>query len=81
MYEALVRTTVNLPADLHRAATSLARGRDRSLSQTVSDLLRKAFGPKIDGEQVTQDPVTGLPLVRLSHLVTTEMVRAVTHEE
>ncbi len=81
MYDGLMRTTVNLPEDLHRVATSLARDRDQSLSQTVSDLLRKALGPEIDGEQVTQDPATGLPLVRLGHLVTTEMVRAATDEE
>lgn len=81
MYDALMRTTVNLPEDLHRAATSLARDRDQSLSQTVSDLLRKALGPEIDGEQVTQDAATGLPLVRLGHPVTTEMVRAATDEE
>ncbi len=81
MYGALMRTTVNLPEDLHRAATSLARDRDQSLSQTVSDLLRKALGPKIEGEQETQDPATGLPLVGLGHPVTTEMVRAATDEE
>ncbi len=74
-----MRTTVNLPEDRHRAATSLARDRDQSLSQTVSDLLRKALGPEIDGEQVSQDPATGLPQVRLGHPVTTEMVRAATN--
>jgi len=81
MYDVLMRTTVDLPDDLHRVATSLARDRDQSLSQTVSDLLRKALGPGIDGEHVSQDAATGLPLVRLGHLVTTEMVRAATDEE
>jgi len=74
-----MRTTVNLPEDRHRAATSMARERDQSLSRTVSDPLRKALGPKVGGEQVPHDPATGLPQVRLGHLVTTEMVRAATN--
>lgn len=81
MYDDLMRTTVNLPDDLHRVARSLARDRDQSLSQTVSDLLRRALGPELEGEQVTQDPITGLPLVRLGHPVTTETVRAAADEE
>ena len=81
MYDVLMRTTLNLPEDLHRVATSMARDRDQSLSQIVSELLRKALGPEVDGEQVAQDPATGLPAVHLGHPVTTEMVRAATDEE
>ncbi len=73
-----MRATVTLSEDLNRAATSLARDRDQSLSRTVSDLLRKALGPGIDGEQGSQDPATGLPQVRLGHPVPTEMGGAAT---
>jgi hypothetical protein len=44
-----MRTTADLPADLHRAATLHARDRHQSLSRTVSDLLRAALvGAPID---------------------------------
>jgi len=70
MYDAVMRTTVDLPDDLHRAATSLARDRGQSLSQTVSELMRRALRPD-----------TGRPVVCLGTPVTTEMVRAAADEE
>ena len=80
-YDALMRTTVDLPEDLHRAATSLARDRGRSLSQTVSDLVRRALRPEAGSGQVTFDTRTGLPVVYVGVPVTTEMVRAAIDEE
>jgi hypothetical protein len=35
-----MRTTVDLPPDLHRAALALARDRRQSLSRTVAELMR-----------------------------------------
>ena len=35
-----MRTTVDLPEDLHRIVTSLATHTRRSLSQTAADLMR-----------------------------------------
>ena len=80
-YDALMRTTIDLPEDLHRAATSLARDRGRSLSQTVSDLVRRALRPEAGSGQVTLDTRTGLPVVYVGVPVTTEMVRAAIDEE
>ena len=81
MYDAVMRTTVDLPDDLHRAATSLARDRGQSLSQTVSELMRRALRPDTAGERVGVDAATGLPVVCLGTPVTTEMVRAAVDEE
>jgi len=81
MYDAVMRTTVDLPDDLHRAATSLARDRGQSLSQTVSELMRQALRPETEGDRVGIDPVTGLPLVCLGTPITTEMVRTAVDEE
>jgi hypothetical protein len=70
-----VRTTIDLPADLHQLTSALARSRGETLSQTVADILRRTL---IDdgGPEVTDDPVTGLPLVRLGRPVTSEDVAA-----
>jgi len=80
-YDAVMRTTINLPDDLHRAAFSLARDRGQSLSQTVSELVRRALLPATGSAAVDVDARTGLPVVRLGTPVTTEMVRAAADEE
>jgi Arc/MetJ family transcription regulator len=43
-YDAIVRTTIDLPDDLHRQAMSIARDTSRTLSETVADLMRRALG-------------------------------------
>jgi hypothetical protein len=75
-----VRTTIDLPADLHRIAASLARDSGRSLSETVADLMRRALDfPREGGDFVS--PVTGLPVVRLGGgPITTEDVRGLEDE-
>jgi hypothetical protein len=77
----MMRTTIDLPEDLHRAALSLARDRGQSLSQTVSELVSRALIPVTGTTAVDVDPDTGLPLVRLGTPVTTEMVRAAVDED
>ena len=74
-YAAAVRTTIDLPDDLHRQALSIARDTSRTLSETVADLIRRGLG---QGEkaQVSVSAQTGLPVVRLGPVVTTEDVRA-----
>jgi hypothetical protein len=81
MCDALMRTTVALPDDLHRAARSLAHDRGQSLSQTVSELVRRGLGPTTEIERVSLDAATGLPLVRLGTPVTTDMARAAADDE
>jgi hypothetical protein len=81
MYDAVMRTTVDLPDDLHRAARSLARDRGQSLSHTVSELVRRALSPNPGDERLGVDPETKLPLVRLGVPVTTEMVRRAADDE
>jgi hypothetical protein len=39
-YDAEMRTTVELPPELHRAALALARDRGQSLSRTIAELMR-----------------------------------------
>ena len=74
-----VRTTIDLPDDLHRIARALARDEGRTLSETVALLLRRALG-EVGPVARSRDDRTGLPTVRLGAPVTTEDVRALDDE-
>lgn len=75
-----MRTTVDLPDDLHRQAQAIARDTHRTLSETVADLMRRGLG---EGEAVAvrRSPVTGLPVIRLGTVVTSEDVRSLEDAE
>ncbi|MCT2582355.1 antitoxin [Actinophytocola gossypii] len=71
-----MRTTVDLPDDLHRQALSIARDTSRTLSETVADLMRRGLSQGGGSTTVTRSSTTGLPVVRLGTVVTTEDVRS-----
>ncbi len=80
-----MRTTVDLPEDLHRIVTSLARHSGRSLGQTVTALLRRglaADAPRVADTQAPYhlNPATGLPEVASRQPVTEDDVRALDDE-
>ena len=79
-----MRTTVDLPDDLHRIALGLSRDAGRSLSQTVVFLMRRGLSaPDRLGEPAsahTTDPDTGLPQVRSPRPVSSEDVRSLEDE-
>jgi Arc/MetJ family transcription regulator len=69
-----MRTTVDLPADLHAQAIAIARDTHRTLSETVALLMRRGLGEgRATG--LTHSAATGLPVVRLGRVITTEDVR------
>jgi len=70
-----MRTTIEIPDDLHRIVSAVAHDRHQTLSQTVSTILRDALAP---GEEpaVTIDPSTGWPVVQLGRTITMEDVRS-----
>jgi hypothetical protein len=81
-----MRTTIDLPADLHDAVTSIASHARKSMNQTVAELIRRglAHPPSAPGESgrsgLRIDPSTGLPVIRSSRPVTAEDVRALEDE-
>lgn len=78
-----MRTTIDLPDELHRHALSIARDTNRTLSQTVADLMRRGLGLDRSGSihVLFRDPLTGLlVLKRGGPSVTTEDVRALEDE-
>lgn len=84
-YDAAMRTTIDLPEDLHRIVSSLATHGRRSLSATATELIRRglaaeAAGPATATRRPAFDPLTGLPTVHLPRTVTPEDVHALDDE-
>lgn len=82
-----MRTTIDLPEDLHRIATSLARHTKRSLGQVVAELMRRGLeaapaGRVEDAQAVYRiDGDTGLPvIVGAVRVMTDDDVRALEDE-
>jgi Arc/MetJ family transcription regulator len=73
-YDVGMRTTIDLPDDLHAQAVAIARDTHQSLSQTVTFLMRRGLGSGHSGEVVISER-TGLPVVHLGRTITTEDVR------
>jgi hypothetical protein len=81
-----MRTTINLPADLHDAVTSIASHARKSMNQTVAELIRRGLAhPPLAADTAANpglriDQSTGLPLIRSPRPVTAEDVRALEDE-
>jgi hypothetical protein len=80
MLQCGMRTTVDLPDDLHRQAQAIARDTHRTLSDTVADLMRRGLGAATTTE-ISTDSRTGLPLVSVGTVVTSEDVRSLEDQE
>jgi hypothetical protein len=76
-----MRTTIDLPDDLHRIATAIARDTGSTLSEAVALMMRRGFEP--DGKPyVTISTRTGLPVLHLGGPpITSEDVRALDDDE
>ncbi|GBE67667.1 putative antitoxin VapB29 [Mycobacterium sp. MFM001] len=75
-----MRTTVDLPDDLHKQVQAIARDTRRTLSETIADLMRRGLGYG-KTTTVSKSPRTGLPVVSLGMVVTSEDVRSLEDEE
>jgi hypothetical protein len=75
-----VRTTIDLPEDLHQQALSIARDTSRTLSETVAELIRRGLG---EGKltPASRSPKTGLPVVSLGKVITTDDVRSLEDDQ
>ena len=55
-----MRTTIDLPDDLHKQALAIARDTHRTLSETVADLIRRGLGSRPAAATVSTDPEDGI---------------------
>jgi len=68
-----VRTTIDLPDDIHRLARQLAHDHNRSMSEVIADLIQlglrsPAAAPSLNAR--------GMPVVSVGRSVTAEDVRS-----
>lgn len=76
-----MRTTIDLPDDLHQIATSIARDTGGTLSETVAELVRRGLGGGGAAARRYVSERTGLPVVHLgAGPITVEDVRALDDE-
>lgn len=75
-----MRTTVDLPDELHKQAMAIARDTGRTFSQAVADLMRRGLATH-GAASIRMDPRTGLPVVSVGTVVTSEDVRSLEDEE
>lgn len=79
-YDVGMRTTVDIPSDLHRQAVAIARDTSRTFSETVVELMRRGLGQG-KGSEITTSSRTGLPVAHLGRVITTEDVRSLEDDE
>jgi hypothetical protein len=75
-----MRTTIDIPDDLHAQAAAIARDTHQSLSQTVAGLIRRGLGSGSPGE-VAISARTGLPVAHLGRTITSDDVRRLEDED
>ncbi len=75
-----MRTTIDLPDDVHQVALAVARDRGVTLSAAVTELLRQALGTG-GGVRIDRSSRSGLPLVRVGRTVTSEDVRSLEDDD
>jgi hypothetical protein len=76
-----MRTTVDLPADVHDRAKRLAAERHQSLSAVVTELTIRGLAAMGEPAQIVTDPLTGLPTLTLGRIITAAEVAEVLEEE
>jgi hypothetical protein len=83
-HDAMMRTTVDLPPDLHSVVHSLASSERCSLNKMVVELIRRGLEAQAPSAVGAAAPsvslATGLPLVHFPRPVSIEDVRALEDE-
>lgn len=75
-----MRTTIDLPDDLHRRAEAIARDTSRTLSETLADLVRRGLGDDQLSKLVRSER-TGLMVIHGGRVITSEDVKSLDDEE
>lgn len=75
-----MRTTIDLPPDLHDAVRSIARDRGATLSETVAELMRRGLG-RSGSLEFQRSLSTGLPIARVGRIVTHDDVRSLEDDD
>jgi hypothetical protein len=80
-YDIPMRTTIDLPTDLHRQAKAIARDRDWTLSEAVAWLMRRGLGEGSPLPELKRDELTGILTIDLGRVITAEEVERFLDED
>lgn len=73
-YDVNMRTTVDLPAAVHRRALEIAQAKGQSLSATVAELVAQGLARVSEPSTVSTNDVSGFPQISLGHPITRAQV-------
>lgn len=77
-----MRTTIDLPDDLHEIARAVAHQRRQSFSQAVTDIMRRGLAADGGKSELYRSPATGLLVMRgTGQPITHDDVRALEDDE
>jgi hypothetical protein len=76
-----MRTTVDLPAEVHERAKQIADERRQSLSATIADLTVRGLAALGEPARISTDPISGLPALSLGRRVTSAEVAEALDDE
>lgn len=76
-----MRTTVDLPAAVHRRVRELAEARGQSLSATLAELTARGLSQLQEPVVVTTDASSGYPVLSVGRRVTSDDVAAALDEQ
>jgi predicted transcriptional regulator len=76
-----MRTTVDLPAAIHRRAAELAKARGQSLSAAIAELTARGLSQLDEPLRISIDERSGLPVVSVGRRITTDDVAAALDDE
>lgn len=74
----MMRTTIDLPPDLHSLAKQIAHEQKRSMSDVIAQLIRQGLR---SAEPELAVGARGLPLIRVGRPITSEDVRSLDDDE
>ena len=76
-----MRTTVDLPPELHNRVKQLASATHRSLSITVAELAARGLASMSEPARLTTDSISGLPVIDGGRLLTSAEVAELIDED
>jgi hypothetical protein len=76
-----MRTTIDLPPELHEQAKAIARDKSWTLSEAVAWLMRRGLGEAKAEPELVRDELTGILTLRVGRVITAEEIKRFLEDE
>ncbi len=80
-YDSDMRSTVDLPPEVHRRVKLIAAQRNESLSNVIRDLAVRGLAALDDPERVVPSPITGFPTISSGRSFTADEIAELIDED